>query len=51
MSSLLIDAAQLIVAVGDLDHASAGFLKDALDGGDHLPERNARLAPAAAERS
>ena len=50
-SSLSIDAAQLVVAVGDLDHASAGFLKHALDRGDHLPERDAAPWPAAAETS
>ena len=36
------DTAQLIVAVGDFNHASAGFLKNALDRRDHLLERNAR---------
>ena len=36
-------AAQLIVAVRHLDHAPAGFLKDALHGRDHLLERHAGL--------
>ena len=36
-------AAQLVVAVGDLDHPAAGFLEDALHGGDHLLQRDAGL--------
>ena len=37
------DAAELVVAVGHLDHPSARFLEHALDGGDHLLEGNARF--------
>ena len=42
MLSLRDAAAQLVLAVGDLDRAAAGFLERALHGREHLRERDAR---------
>ena len=33
----------MVVSVGNLDHAPAGLLKDVLEGGDDLLERNAGI--------